>query len=188
MHSVALDSVPYSLIVMHCLKYPHNGVAGILMGTSEGGHIKVKEIVPVTHQGNPLSPLLEISLMLVQQRMKEVVGVYFSTKQLRDDLLIASAMKLAEKVAVFNKCSPVVLRLMNENLSDLSENPFKASALRAESLQTYDIEMKVSDQNMAMLQNCVDKKLSYRVLDIENHLSNEDNDYSNAQLIADMKA
>ncbi|KAK6026735.1 hypothetical protein OSTOST_07282 [Ostertagia ostertagi] len=42
--AVDVAPVPYSTIILHCLKYPHSGVYGVLLGSKTGNKIKEADL------------------------------------------------------------------------------------------------------------------------------------------------
>ncbi|KHJ80636.1 hypothetical protein OESDEN_19687, partial [Oesophagostomum dentatum] len=82
--AVDVAPVPYATIILHCLKYPHSGVYGILLGTKTGSKVKVTSVVPLSHESSPLAPSLEVALAVIHASYPNIVGVYFSNENYKD--------------------------------------------------------------------------------------------------------
>ena len=65
-------------MMMHCMKYPHSTVNGLLLASSsssspppestagEGNRIEIVDVIPLFHLGHGLSPMLEVALLQVR--------------------------------------------------------------------------------------------------------------------------
>lgn len=65
-------------MMMHCMKYPHSTVNGLLLASSsssspppessagEGSRIEIVDVIPLFHLGHGLSPMLEVALLQVR--------------------------------------------------------------------------------------------------------------------------
>ena len=89
MTSTELSPAAYSVLYMHCLKYPHRSVNGLLLGAADGDAVRVREALPLFHSSLALAPMLEAALLLADeycavQKLK-IVG-YYQANEVVDDL------------------------------------------------------------------------------------------------------
>lgn len=52
----------YIKAILHALKYKANAVNGVLLGSADGGSVKVVDAVPLFHTQLALAPMLEVAL------------------------------------------------------------------------------------------------------------------------------
>ncbi|VDO67447.1 unnamed protein product [Heligmosomoides polygyrus] len=131
---VDVATVPYSTIILHCLKYPHSGVYGILLGTKNGNKIKISSAVPLSHESSPLAPTIEVALAVVHASYPNIVGVYYSNQNYKDKSLNPYAVRLAESVTSVCGTSAVLVQVINWNLSpDCESNSLAAYVKDGES-------------------------------------------------------
>ncbi|KJH42309.1 hypothetical protein DICVIV_11706 [Dictyocaulus viviparus] len=114
--------VPYSTIILHCLKYPHSGVLGILLGSRSGGKVKVSAAVPLSHESTPLAPSLEVALAIIHSTYPNIIGVYFSNQNYKSRSLNPYAIRLCESVSAVCGTNAVLMQVINWNLSPDCEN------------------------------------------------------------------
>ena len=64
-YSVSLKA--YSKIILHCCKYRHLAVNGVVIGSisKETQTVQIQDAIPLFHSGIGLAPMLEVSLMQV---------------------------------------------------------------------------------------------------------------------------
>lgn len=64
-YSMALKA--YAKIMLHCCKYPHFAVNGVVIGSvsKETQCVQIQDAIPLFHTGIGLAPMLEIALTQV---------------------------------------------------------------------------------------------------------------------------
>ena len=57
----------YAKLVLHCCKYPHLAVNGVVIGSisKESQTVQIQDAVPLFHSGIGLAPMLEVALTQV---------------------------------------------------------------------------------------------------------------------------
>ncbi len=57
----------YSKILLHCAKYPHKAVNGVVIGSvsKETQSVQIQDAIPLFHLGIGLAPMLEVALTQV---------------------------------------------------------------------------------------------------------------------------
>ena len=62
-----LEDLAYGKIILHALKYPHQNVNGVLIGsTHPSGAVVISDAVPLQHHWTNLSPMMEVGLGMVR--------------------------------------------------------------------------------------------------------------------------
>lgn len=64
----SLSLKAYSKIVLHCCKYPHKAVNGVVIGSisKKDQSVQIQDAIPLFHLGLGLAPMLEVALAQVQ--------------------------------------------------------------------------------------------------------------------------
>ncbi|CAI5437412.1 unnamed protein product [Caenorhabditis angaria] len=175
--------VPYSTIILHCLKYPSNGVLGLLIGQKKGGKITVSSSVPICHEATPLAPSLEIATTLVHSKFgAQIVGVYFANSSANDKSLNPYAIRLAERISSVTNSSAILIQVINDRLmADCEEDRLVAYEKETENWK--EAETMFQGANILRgLQAAIQKKLYRDLNDFENHLDNPEIDFYNTNL------
>ncbi len=57
----------YAKIILHCCKYPHLTVNGVVIGSisKESQTVQIQDAIPLFHSGIGLAPMLEVALTQV---------------------------------------------------------------------------------------------------------------------------
>lgn len=62
-----LADLAYTKLIIHALKYPHQTVNGVLLGSSSpSGTVEIVDAVPLQHHWTSLSPMMEVGLGMVR--------------------------------------------------------------------------------------------------------------------------
>lgn len=63
----SLSLKAYSKIVLHCCKYPHKAVNGVVIGSvsKKDQSVQIQDAIPLFHLGLGLAPMLEVALAQV---------------------------------------------------------------------------------------------------------------------------
>ena len=69
-YSYSMSSKAYTKIVLHCCKYPHFELNGVVIGSvsKETQSVQIQDAIPLFHTGIGLAPMLEVALMQVRWR------------------------------------------------------------------------------------------------------------------------
>ena len=75
--SYTISLKAYSKIILHCSKYPHKAVNGVVIGSvsKETQTVQIQDSVPLFHLGIGLAPMLEVALTQVSIRVLTCVHV-----------------------------------------------------------------------------------------------------------------
>ena len=59
----------YAKLILHCCKYPHLSVNGVVIGSisKETQTVQIQDAIPLFHTGIGLAPMLEVALMQVRR-------------------------------------------------------------------------------------------------------------------------
>lgn len=63
----SLSLKAYAKIVLHCCKYPHKAVNGVVIGSisKKDQSVQIQDAIPLFHIGLGLAPMLEVALAQV---------------------------------------------------------------------------------------------------------------------------
>jgi ER membrane protein complex subunit 8/9 len=74
-----LADLAYAKLILHALKYPHQSVNGVLLGSSSAPDtVQVVDAVPLQHHWTSLSPMMEIGLGMVRVNLFLLFALCFS--------------------------------------------------------------------------------------------------------------
>ncbi|CAI2301518.1 unnamed protein product [Caenorhabditis sp. 36 PRJEB53466] len=182
-YQVETQALPYSTIILHCLKYPAKGVFGLLIGNKKGDKVTVTGCVPLCHESTPLAPPLELATSLVHGKYgASLVGVYFSNATPSETSLSPFAIRLAERISAVTSSAAVLIQVMNEKLvADCDQDRLVAYEKDGESWKETKTIFQGSNF-LKGLQAVIQKKLYRELADFENHLDNPDSDFYNTNL------
>ena len=67
MSSYTISLKAYSKIILHCCKYPHKELNGVVIGSisKETQTVQIQDCIPLFHLGIGLTPMLEVALTQV---------------------------------------------------------------------------------------------------------------------------
>jgi hypothetical protein len=67
MPNFRLEDLAYGKLLLHALKYPHQTVNGVFIGSTQSpGVVVIKDAVPLQHHWTNLNPMMEVGLGLVR--------------------------------------------------------------------------------------------------------------------------
>src|SRR6267142_1286571 len=62
-----LEDLAYGKLILHALKYPHQTVNGVFIGSTQpSGVVVIEDAVPLQHHWTNLNPMMEVGLGLVR--------------------------------------------------------------------------------------------------------------------------
>jgi hypothetical protein len=93
MPNFSISAKAYAKILLHCCKYPHKAVNGVVIGTfsdkDQGAGVLIQDAVPLFHQNLSLAPMLEVALRQVDVYSEKkgliIVGYYHANQRLEDN-------------------------------------------------------------------------------------------------------
>uniref|UniRef100_A0A1I7XPQ1 Uncharacterized protein n=1 Tax=Heterorhabditis bacteriophora TaxID=37862 RepID=A0A1I7XPQ1_HETBA len=178
--TVDVASLPYSTIVLHCLKYPAKGVAGLLLGTKCGEKVKVP-FFPVVFLTCVRIFLQVINLLktIIMTNVKQLLSVLFHF--IFKFSINPFIGRLAERVA--SSCGSVALlvQVINWQLSaDCSSNCLSAHIRDGDSWK--ETKLETPNSSLSSLSMAIQTKLYRQLIDFENHLDKPECDFYNTHL------
>lgn len=118
---IEVDSLPYHKMVLHCLKYPHCHIRGVLLGQTMDGGTKITDVIPAVHN-SLVTPILETLFIHLDSYCKEeklkILGVYFSNQNLNNRLVLKFIKQVFSfddvwaKIALDKLNSPIILQVI----------------------------------------------------------------------------
>ncbi|KAI1297141.1 ER membrane protein complex subunit 8 [Halotydeus destructor] len=197
-NNYTITSKCYVKLLMHCLKYPHATVNGLLLaekkakdGQGANSGRAFLDVVPLFHLGHGLTPMMEAALLQVSSKCAEknlvIAGYYQANKYFHDSAPDAFAYKIAEKIWEQNN-DAVLMMVHNFGLAASVQDDTDAD----QSLHLYTYHdakwknkpssLKHEDQLKAF--ECLNelvysKQRHYELNDFDNHLDDISADWSN---------
>jgi len=100
MREITLSSLAATKMILHCYKYPHLPVNGVLLvDNNYDGEIFISDCIPLFHQGLTLKPMLQVALRQIDEFCAEhnlsIFGYYESPQVPRAS---AAPSPFAEKI------------------------------------------------------------------------------------------
>ncbi len=103
---LTFSSRAYAKMLLHAAKFPHASVSGLLLGPSED-RLSVSDAVPLFHQAQGLSPMVEVALAQVEAACGAgrgggglaIRGYYHANENFRDSSVDVFSQRVADKVA-----------------------------------------------------------------------------------------
>lgn len=100
------DRVPLLKVLLHCSKYPHASVNGVLLGrTSKGSNsVEITDAIPLFHTCLTLAPMLEVALGLIETHCSgsddlNLVGYYHAEAHMLSTEFPQIGKQIADKIA-----------------------------------------------------------------------------------------
>lgn len=192
MKDVVFSSRAYSKIIMHCAKYPHCAVNGVLLAVEDKNTDKPKSItyvdaIPLFHLCLHVTPMAEIALSQVEQWAESngliIAGYYLANENINDTSYDRPAHKIADKIS--EKCKASCLVVVDNKLVTLAHT---TPAIRT--LQNVENKWKLLDKSKVTVEeetleatsSLLQDKVYYDLVDFDNHLDNIKLDWKNSSL------
>ncbi|KAH9966293.1 UPF0172-domain-containing protein [Russula compacta] len=118
-----LTDLAYTKLILHALKYPHQTINGVLLGTqpTPNAPVDVVDAVPLQHHWTNLTPMTEVGLGMAvnyaHSRQLSVVGYYQASERVGDTALSPVGEIIATKIKE-TFATPVALVLDGSRLED----------------------------------------------------------------------
>lgn len=200
----------YAKMIMHAAKYPHCAVNGLLLSTKRdtGKRAVLVDCVPLFHQTEGLTPMLEVALAQIESRCDRmglmVSGYYHASRSFKDSTAIdVFSQRIADKIAEnsvsksnrTSGASPVVLvTIDNRKLSLVLESHALLVQMWTRSHSSSDAgsegtggrwrsvahkDIGVDELTLGVTSQAVQRKLQKDLHDFDNHLDDLTCDYLN---------
>eukprot|EP01095_Lingulamoeba_sp_RSL-Kostka_P001156 TRINITY_DN1163_c0_g3_i1.p1 TRINITY_DN1163_c0_g3~~TRINITY_DN1163_c0_g3_i1.p1 ORF type:complete len:203 (+),score=39.61 TRINITY_DN1163_c0_g3_i1:247-855(+) len=185
-------------MILHCYKYPHLQVIGILVGSINGEVHIIEDVFPVTH-GSFLLPSFELSLMMIEEHCKdrnlEILGCYCANELITQTKLNTVTKLIGNKIN--DNCNNDCIMLLNntlitcedalhsvdiyEQIKDNNNNNNKNNNKNNQIEWTeIDAELTFEDTIKEELKERVDNQEFLNLVDFDNHFDNPfDNNWLN---------
>ena len=177
MASIELAPPAYGVLFMHCARYPHRTVNGLLLGSIDGETVRVREAMPLMHSSLALAPMQEAALLLADEycsaKSLDIVGYYQANEVVDDMELGPYGKKLADKIRSQQKNAAILLldgAKMHPAPGDLRLVTVGADGKRG----TPPTIASDTEAALAKLQACISKGLHQEVVDFDVHLDVRD--------------
>jgi len=106
---IELMTRAYAKVIMHAAKYPHATVNGVLLaklpskGQKPSPKLVLTDAIPLFHQTEGLSPMLEVALTQIESRTASIgygiAGFYHASRHFRDNSVDIFSQRIADRIA-----------------------------------------------------------------------------------------
>ncbi|KAL5466843.1 hypothetical protein EMCRGX_G030994 [Ephydatia muelleri] len=191
----SLSAKAYAKIVLHCCKYPHRSVNGVVVGvvsTKKDQGVQIQDAIPLFHLNLALAPMLEVALSQVETYVTTkgltIVGYYQAGETVWSDNVAPddTARCIASKVAE-NAEKPCLLMVNNAKL--LEDHVALKLFTKVESEEHQwkeaspkDLSLTGETQALHAAQRAVKNRLYEQLVDFDNHLDNIQLDWTNTDV------
>ena len=186
--AIALKADAYTVLFLHCCRYPTRSLNGLLLGSAAAdGSVSVEMTLPLFHTQISLAPMLEAALLLAdeycQQNGLQIVG-YYQANELVDDLDLGPfGKRISDKIRSQVPAAAVFVvdgASMHPSATDLRLITQGADGKRgAAPFIEGDAEGCI-----VRLERCIANSLQHEIIDFDAHLDDpEKNWLGNAALL-----
>jgi len=209
---VEFEPRAYSKMILHTVKHPHCAVSGLLLassGRSNTGQIVLTDCIPLFHQSEGLTPMVEVALAQVEARCARggqyhIAGFYHANRSLKDSSQVdVFCQRIADKIA--ENCiggRAVLVTIDNRRLSlnleshslivqQWSSSPGVGTVTERGNHDTGSSgkwrhcaskNVGVLEETLALTSNLIGRREYKDLVDFDNHLDDLTQDYLNVQM------
>jgi len=103
MREITMSSLAVSKMMLHCYKYPHLGVSGVLLiDKSNEKETYISDCIPLFHQGLTLKPMFQVAMRQIEDYCNQnnlvIAGFYESPEVVKSAVPSPFAEKVGEKI------------------------------------------------------------------------------------------
>jgi len=195
MSEIVISIRCYVKIVMHCLKYPHSTVNGLILCEKKKknsiNYIEFVDCVPLFHSGHGLTPCLEMALIQISNYYKNsavtIGGYYQANKYFLDSTPNIFAQRICEKLWENNSDSVLVMVNNFGLASALDDQNEMSSALTLYQYNDGKWKLKTGGHHIdrstvaftAVQEFIFKNQYHLNVIDFDNHLDDIKADWNN---------
>jgi len=120
---IELMTRAYAKVILHAAKYPHASVNGVLLaklpskGEKIGSKLVLIDAIPLFHQTEGLSPMLEVALTQIESRTASIgygiAGFYHASRHFRDTSVDIFSQRIADRIADLSPFGRTALLTVN---------------------------------------------------------------------------
>lgn len=173
MATTELAPQAYAVLFMHCLRFPHRTVNGLLLGEASASGVRVREALPLLHSSLAVMPMLEAALLLADEYCKanglKIVG-YYQANEVVDDLELGPfGKKIADKVR--SQSSPAAILLLDGVKMHPAPTDLRLISMGADGKRgAAPTVAPDAEAAVAQLEACISKGLQHEIVDFDVHL------------------
>jgi len=187
--SITLAPDAYSVLFLHCCRYPTRSLNGLLLGRAESdGSVSVKQTLPLFHSQISLTPMLEAALLLAEEHCQQtglqIVGYYQANELVDDQDLGPFGKRISDKIRSQVPAAAVLLLngvSMRPSATDLRLVPQEPDGKRSSIVPVIASDPEGS---IAHLEACIERSVQHEIVDFDVHLDDPAKDWlGNAALV-----
>lgn len=189
----------YCKMLLHAVKYPHCTVNGVLLAekskVKETKSLLLVDCVPLFHQGNGLTPMMEVALVQMDAYSKEkgllLSGYYQANANFKDSSPDFFANKIVEKL--HENCNDAVLIMIdNKKLTlectDIALQLYHLGDGKLKQKDNSSILLEKKEMTLATCRSLLSAKCYRTLVDFDGHLDDDtlswENNLLNAEIVS----
>jgi len=198
--SIDLSGRAYSKIILHAAKYPHASVNGVLLaklppkGQKIGPRLIFVDAIPLFHQTEGLSPMVEVALAQIESRAMSsgfsIAGYYHASRNFRDSNVDVFSQRIADRIADISPFGRAALltvdnRRLSLNLQShalLGQMYIGSSEGSGKWRTVANKNIRVDEEAFAVTSSLLHSRSYKDLIDFDNHLDDVTQDYLNVGL------
>jgi len=179
--AITLSADAYSVLFLHCCRYPTRSLNGLLLGKASSDAVQVTQALPLFHTQISLTPMLEAALLLAeeycQQSGLQIVG-YYQANELVDDLELGPfGKRISDKIRSQTPSAAVFVvdgMSMHPSSTDLRLIAQGADGKRSGVVPTITADV---DGCIARVEACLKASVHHEIVDFDAHLDDPEKDW-----------
>ncbi|KAL3284511.1 hypothetical protein HHI36_018669 [Cryptolaemus montrouzieri] len=189
--SIIFKSNAYCKLILHCAKYPHCAVNGVLLAKTSSQKAKelvYEDAVPLFHIDHNLTPMAEVALAQIDEFASKkglcIAGYYVAHENLRDTSFEKAECKISDKITS-NFSNPCIVVVDNMKLGTYMKNiALKVAQYKDGAYRPCDAQkVLLKPENTLDICSQMIEEHKYDILyDFDNHLDNVILDWLNPEL------
>jgi len=208
---VEFEPRAYSKMILHTAKHPHCAVSGLLLasgGRKSTGQIVLTDCIPLFHQSEGLTPMVEVALAQVEARCARggqyhIAGLYHANRSIKDSSQVdIFCQRIADKIAenciggravlvtidnrrlslILESHSLIVQQWSSSGAGTVSEKGNHNECLPGKWRHCASKNVGVSEETLALTSNLIGRREYKDLVDFDNHLDDLTQDYLNVQM------
>merc|ERR1711936_336039 len=198
---IELMTRAYAKVILHAAKYPHTAVNGVLLaklpakGQKQSPKLVLTDAIPLFHQTEGLSPMLEVALTQIEGRAASIgygiAGFYHASRHFRDTSVDIFSQRIADRIADLSPFGRTALLTVNNREISLnlqnhsllgqmfignSEGTGRWRTIAKDNIRVAD------DMTFAVTSQLLQTRGYKDLSDFDNHLDDVSIDYLNVSL------
>jgi len=186
MKEITMSSLAVSKMMLHCYKYPHLGVSGVLLiDNNNEKETYISDCIPLFHQGLTLKPMFQVAMRQIddycQQNNLTIAGYYESPEVAKTANPSPFAEKVGDKIRE-NFKDAFLFHIIWLPDGEFAVRPFLKEAAGERWTYMPNVMKFENDNVFQTILTLYKKNFFMEIQDFDCHLDNFANDWTNQSL------